>query len=125
MAAWLQLSRRQSPPPEDHGAKTQTVIIVRNPSPLPRPSAPASVDTCIIIGNRIRRHRHLPRRLHLHQPQSRPAKTPKSEIRADRLSEEEMGSMDSTGNVYFQGGLQCPTARESLRADIASTQRSE
>ncbi|KAI7240048.1 hypothetical protein KC330_g1529 [Hortaea werneckii] len=26
-AAWLQLSRRQSPPPEDHGAKTQTVII--------------------------------------------------------------------------------------------------
>ncbi|KAI6843641.1 hypothetical protein KC332_g2373 [Hortaea werneckii] len=27
MAAWLQLSKRQSPPPEHHGAKTQTVII--------------------------------------------------------------------------------------------------
>ncbi|KAI7215796.1 hypothetical protein KC333_g5234 [Hortaea werneckii] len=26
-AAWLRLSKRQSPPPEDHGAKTQTVII--------------------------------------------------------------------------------------------------
>ncbi|GAB1726161.1 hypothetical protein NU195Hw_g5250t1 [Hortaea werneckii] len=27
VAAWLQLSKRQSPPPEHHGAKTQTVII--------------------------------------------------------------------------------------------------
>ncbi|KAI7548737.1 hypothetical protein KC331_g4228 [Hortaea werneckii] len=27
MAAWLPLIKRQSPPPEDHGAKTQTVII--------------------------------------------------------------------------------------------------
>ncbi|RMZ09314.1 hypothetical protein D0862_03662 [Hortaea werneckii] len=27
MAAWLRLSKRQSPPPEDHGARTQTVII--------------------------------------------------------------------------------------------------